>query len=313
MNVRWINDKEAVFDRPVLTIGTFDGVHCGHLEVLRTLSRRAAERNRKSLVISFDVPPRLVLQPNLPTRILSSIDEKTERIARAGIDNLLLIPFTLDFAALSPEEFTRKYLYEHLHASEVILGYDHMFGKNGSGGYEMMKQLGPLYDFEVQQVKPRLCNGTLVSSSLIRRLLETGETESAASYLGYPYSITGKVILGNQLGRTIGFPTLNIEPLDPLKILPGKGVYSMKAEIGGKTYPAMGNIGSRPTVDPDNPVLNLEVHVLDFNSEIYNETVRVSFGVKIRDEIRFSGLDELKNQLEKDKQRIRNNTQFHEI
>jgi len=301
MEVLYINDINTEFNRPVVTLGTFDGVHCGHLEVLRTLKRSADEAAKASLVITFDVPPRVVLRPELPTRILSSLDEKAGLIARTGIDYLIIIPFTPEFAALSPEAFVSDYLVGRLNAGTVILGYDHMFGNGGTGGFELMQGFGNKFGFGVMQVAARQCNGTLVSSSLVRQLIQDGETEQAASFLGYHYTVTGTVMHGKQLGRTLGFPTLNVEPLDPLKSLPGKGVYSLHAEIRGKRYKAMGNIGNRPTIQSTDPTLNLEVHVFNFEEDVYGDVVKISFGKKIRDEIKFAGLDQLKAQLEQDK------------
>lgn len=304
MEVLYFNDITSQFDRPVVTLGTFDGVHCGHLEVLRTVKRSAAETGKASVVITFDLPPRVVLRPELPTRILTDLPEKAALIARTGIDYLIIIPFTTEFAALSPADFVSGYLVQQLNAGTVILGYDHLFGNGGSGGFELMQGFGKEFGFEVMQVAARQCSGTLVSSSLIRSLIQEGETEKAAGFLGYHYTVTGIVMHGKQLGRTLGFPTLNVEPLDPLKLMPGKGVYSLHAEIRGKRYKAMGNIGNRPTVQTEDPRLNLEVHVFNFDEDVYGEEVKIFFGHKIRDEIKFASLDQLKIQLETDKRVI---------
>lgn len=304
MEVIHIDGIIPAFVKPVVTLGTFDGVHQGHVELLRTLRRRASEIGGTAIVITFDVPPRLVLQPGKQTMVLNTIDEKTAHIAAEGIDYILIITFTKEFAALSPGEFIKEYLCHRLGVEEVILGYDHLFGNGGTGSFELMKKLGKQYNFSVLQVPAFEYEGNIVSSSLIRKLITGGDMLKAASFLGYKHTLRGKVVYGNQLGRTIGFPTINIEPDDPNKLIPETGVYSLDLELRSIIYKGMGNIGFRPTLNNPEPRLCVEVHLFDFQEDVYGETVTLFFCQKIRDEIKFSGINELKAQLEIDKAMI---------
>jgi riboflavin kinase/FMN adenylyltransferase len=319
----------GVFRNTTITVGTFDGVHLGHLSVIDHLKSVAEKTGGESIVVTFDVPPRTVTMPWAKNPgILTTLEEKTERLEKSGISHLIIIPFTLSFSKLSPEAFIRDILITQAGMKAIVPGYDHIFGHGGSGGVGVLMDLGDRYGFTVEQSPEFRKDGTIVSSSIIRTLVSDGKIEEANMLLGYPYNIKGKVVYGKQLGRTIGFPTINVEKENAMKITPGNGVYAVEVVVGGERgagngervagsgergagsgrlgdlrYRGMCNIGIRPTVNGVG--LTTEVNIFDFNEDVYGEEVRVYFRKKIRDERRFSGLEELQGQLAKDREVIR--------
>lgn len=287
---------------PVLTIGTFDGVHVGHQKIIKKINKEAEKNNGQSVLLTFYPHPRIVLNPeNHGLSLIQTQEEKLEKLEHFGLDNVIVIPFTPAFSNLSAEEFVIKFLVEKLKVNTIIIGYDHQFGKNREGGVNFLNTISTKYNFNVIEIPAQEINDVNISSTRIRKAIENGEIEIANKYLGEPFSLNGKIIKGKQLGRTIGYPTANIELLSSLKIIPKKGVYLVKIKINQIEYSGMMNIGTRPTVSNSNDV-SIEVNIFNFNNDIYGEEVEVSILKKIRDEKKFDSIEKLKNQLKEDEQ-----------
>lgn len=289
--------------KPVLTIGTFDGVHLGHRKIIDRLRKIAADTGGESVIFTFDPHPRKIVSPEETNlRLLTTLDEKIELFERSGIDNLIIYPFTPEFANLTYEQFVEQVLVEQIHTKYLVVGYDHRFGKDRQGGFEFLKKCAGRHEFEIEKLDVLLMNESNVSSTKIREAIQHGDFETANAYLGYPFLLHGSVVEGQQLGRKIQFPTANIEASDPDKIIPGYGVYAVKVKINGELHQGMLNIGNRPTVNSNADHRSIEVHVFDFDADIYGWSVEIMFFKKLRDERKFDSLDQLKNQLAKDKQ-----------
>ncbi|OKL39634.1 bifunctional riboflavin kinase/FAD synthetase [Pontibacter flavimaris] len=294
----------------VVTSGTFDGVHVGHQKILRRVMERARQSNGQSVVITYWPHPRLVLFPDdNDLKLLSTIEERTEQLRSFGIDYLLIIPFTKEFSRTSSRSFIADILVRAINTKVLIIGYDHRFGKNREGSFEHLKARSAQYGFEVEEIPRQDVDDVGVSSTKIRKALESGDIDTANSYLGRPYSLTSVVEEGDKIGRTIGFPTANLALPPAHKLIPGNGVYAVWASIGNERHPAMMNIGFRPTVEGKK--LTLEVHLLDFSGDLYGKTITVQFMEQLRKERKFESLDALKAQLEKDKQATRELLALH--
>ena len=286
--------------KTIVTLGTFDGVHCGHQYILNKIINTAKAHDMESLVLTFFPHPRMVLNKDKSIKLINTINEKTELLSKAGVDNLVIHPFDNMFSSLTGEEFTKKVLVDIFKVHKIIIGYDHRFGKGGSCDINDLEAFGKKYGFEVEQISAQEINDVSVSSTKVRQALSQGDIIDANSYLGYPFYITGTVTKGKQLGRTIGFPTANIKPTEDYKLIPQKGVYIVKVKIDTIDYPAMLNIGTNPTVGENE--LTIEANILDFEGDIYDKEVKVSFYDRIRNEQKFNSLEELKQQLFADKQ-----------
>lgn len=280
----------------------FDGVHTGHRRILDKMIQTARQQGCPSLVITFHPHPKLVLNKVAEVKLLHTEEERIAHFARAGIDQLLIIPFTPEFASLSAADFIRKILVENLGVRTIITGHDHAFGKDAGGNYALLGRLGRHYNFGVEQVPAYMIDGMPVSSSLIRQQLEAGMIRSANTLLGYAYPITGNVVRGNQIGKLIGFPTANIHVEDSHKLIPARGVYASLITWEGKTYKGMSNIGIRPTINAHE--LTVEVNIFGFDTDIYFENITLMLIDRIRDEKKFGNLDLLKNQLNNDRKRV---------
>jgi len=297
-----INEFQEI-SNAVVTIGLFDGVHLGHVKILDRLKKIAQNEQGETLVITFNPHPRLVLnKENAEIKLLNSLPEKIKLLEKAGLNHLLIIPFTEKFAELSPDEFIGRILIEKIHPSHVVVGYNHTFGKNAGGDFIDLRNFAIEKKFKVEEVAAQKLGKTSISSSKIRLLLEKGEIEEANAMLGYPYFISGKVVRGQQLGKRLGFPTANIEPEDRNKLIPARGVYACHVERQGKIYKGMANIGNRPTVNGSS--LTIEANIFDFDDDIYNETINIHLIARIRDEKKFDNLDLLKKQLSEDREMI---------
>ncbi len=280
-----------------LTIGNFDGVHVGHQQLITKVRQRARLMNLDSIAITFDPHPLRVLLDKKSPPFITLISQKLELIDALGVDYTLCMPFTRELASLEPEQFVYEYLVRMLKMKELIIGYDYAFGKGRKGNFSLLKKLGDKYGFSVDQFPPVMVDGAIVSSTRIRDLVEDGRVWDVRPLLGRFYRVEGKVISGKKRGGALlGFPTANILLKDEL--FPGTGVYAVWVEIENRIKPAVANIGYNPTFGND--YLSVEIHIFDFSQDIYDQTVRVHFVQRLRSEIRFSGIAELKSQIEKD-------------
>lgn len=286
--------------KTVVTLGTFDGVHMGHTAILKKLIQNTENGKFESTVLTFFPHPRMVLQDNSDLKLLNTITEKIELLEKIGIENLIIHPFDESFAQLSAEEFVKTILVDHLHVEKIIIGYDHRFGKNRTANIDDLILFGKQYSFEVEQISAEEINAVSISSTKIRTALEDGNIDLANKYLGYSYFLSGTVVKGRQLGRTIGYPTANIELEKEYKLVPKNGVYIVRSEINGKQVFGMMNIGFNPTVQ--GKTKTIEVHFFNFNADIYNLNIRVAIVQRIRSEKKFESIALLQQQLEKDKE-----------
>ena len=287
---------------PVLTIGTFDGVHLGHRKIITRLLDIARGINGESVIFTFDPHPRKVVAPDeLSLRILTTLDEKIELFEQSGVDHLIIYPFTPEFAQLSYEQFVEEILVGQIHTKYLVIGYDHKFGKNRQGDFEFLKNCAARLDFQIEKLDVLLMNESHISSTKIREALQKGDVETANAFLGYPFTLHGKVVQGQQLGRKIQFPTANVEASDPDKIIPGFGVYAVQVKVQNQWYQGMLNIGNRPTVNNNADHRSIEVHIFNFEADIYDLPIELMFFKKLREEQKFLSIEMLKEQLGKDK------------
>ncbi len=289
---------------PVATTGFFDGVHQGHRSVLSKLSAEAARQQKQSCVITFWPHPRIVLNKETENLyLLTTLNEKKELLEEIGIDLFCIIPFTTDFSHVNSGHFFKEYLKEKLNIAQLIIGYDHHFGHNREANFTIMQQLGETYGIKVEKVEASQLNFVNISSTKIRTALMEGNIALANALLGYSYKLSGTVVEGLRLGSKIGFPTANILPEDPLKQLPSNGVYAVIATVNGTRYTGMMNIGKRPTISNDFHT-NIEVHLFNFEHNIYGQRITIECIERTRDELKFDSLDELAEQLKEDRKII---------
>ncbi len=287
---------ENKFDRSVITLGNFDGVHVGHQELVRMVIRRAKETGATSMVVTFRPHPLKVLAPEKCPPLISIYEEKIKLFERLGIDVLVKIPFTVEFSAMSPEDFVKNVLCDILGAKEIFVGYNYRFGKGRMGDVQTLRRLGELYGFTVREVEQVSLGGEVISSTKIRDLIRDGDVEHAARLLGRTYAITGIVVKGDGRGKGLGFPTANIAPKHA--IIPSDGVYAVRLFVRDRLYDGIANIGMRPTFNKK--VLAIEVHVFDFNEDVYGEDISLFFIRKIRPEKRFKNAGALIEQIRSD-------------
>lgn len=286
----------------IVTIGTFDGVHLGHQKLLNHLNSLKTDINQKSVVFTFEPHPRKVLFPEQSDlQLLTTLDEKKSRIEEAGIDILIVFNFTREFAEIEPEKFILNILKDKLHVKKIVIGHDHKFGKDRKGDIQTFRKLSAQYGYEVDEISAEQIHNMNISSTRIRKALFEGNVDVANQNLGYNYPLSGKVIHGLKNGRSIGFPTANLEIKYPEKLIPGSGVYFVKVFIEGISYFGMMNIGINPTINSDNK-LKLEVNIFNFDKSIYDKIIGIEFISRIRDEKKFGSKEELILQLRKDKE-----------
>ncbi len=283
----------------VVTIGTFDGVHLGHRRVIEQVKATAARIGGESVLLTFFPHPRMVLFPNTEQLLITTEEEKIALLKNLGIDHLIIHPFTREFSMLSSGEFIEQILVKGLRTKKLVIGYDHHFGKDREGSFENLKNSGPKWGFEVEEIPAHESDHIKVSSTRIRQALAAGEVEVANNLLGYRYRLSGTVVKGQQLGRKLGYPTANIISPEPYKLMPGNGVYAVNVISSGKKFGGMMNIGVRPTVDGLHRTT--EVNIFDFDADIYGESLTIEFVKWVRGEQKFAGLEELKIQLGADK------------
>lgn len=303
MKVHHNIDQLPAFRKAVITIGTFDGVHHGHRQIIRLLQSEAAAIGGETVLITFHPHPRMVIPGSGDAiRVLNTLQEKTELLEAYGIDHLVVVPFSSAFAGQNAENYVKDFLVARFHPHTIIIGYDHHFGKDRQGDYRLLEAMAPANNYIVKEIPEQVLQDAAISSTRIRQALTNADTDTANALLGYPYFFSGTVIEGNKLGRTIGYPTANIAPGDDNKLIPGNGVYAVeisRPEQGARLQGMM-NIGVRPTVDGTKRVI--EVNIFDFDETIYGETLTVHVHQRLRSEVKFSGLDALKAQLAADKE-----------
>lgn len=290
-------------ENSVLTIGTFDGVHLGHRLLIDRMNALAASVGGGSVVFTFWPHPRLVLNKG-EVFLLNTLEERIELLERAGVGTLIVYPFTHEFSQMSYEDFVRGLLVERIGIRKLVVGHDHQFGRNREGDFAKMQHLAAQYGFRLIQSDALALDGIEVSSTRIRHALLAGDVESASRQLGYGYRVSGRVVVGNRLGRRIGFPTANISIDNSYKLLPANGVYAVEVHLGAVRYAGMLNIGVRPTLDAANRIVSLEVHLLDFEGDLYGSNLTVVFRRWIREEQRFASLDLLVAQLHRDREAV---------
>lgn len=296
----WNDISSFTAKNPAITIGSFDGVHLGHRHVLSQLNKIALNNNGESVVFTFSPHPIKVLAPNKEFVLLTTIDEKIELLEKAGIDHLILFPFTKEFSKLAYADFVKTILVEKIGAHTLLTGYDNTVGKNREGDFNQLVKLSNKLGFKVvQQDELKIEDGQL-SSTNIRNLLTQGKLLAASKLLGNPYVLSGVVVHGHQLGNKLGFPTANLMPPDN-KFIPGNGVYAILIDYNEATYKGMMNIGVRPTIDDNAPKPVIEAHLFNFNDNLYDEFIKISIVRKLRDEYKFNSVDALRSQLKKDK------------
>jgi riboflavin kinase/FMN adenylyltransferase len=290
-----INTKNAV-----VTVGSFDGLHIGHFKILNKVKEFSSQLGGSNFVITFEPHPRSVVSQNFDLKILTTLEEKIEILEKAGIENLVVINFTKEYSQLTSDEFIKQCIVAKIGASQMVIGHDHKFGKDRLGDVDRLKEIGKFYNFDVSDVSPMTVDGEIISSTAIRNALVEGNIEKANFFLGRKYSLNGKVVIGAQRGRLLGFPTANIQPDDSKKAIPVNGVYFVACEFENEKHFGVMNIGYRPTFEHKHELV-LEVHILNFNRDIYGRQFKVSFLKRLREEKKFESKEALIHQMELDK------------
>jgi riboflavin kinase/FMN adenylyltransferase len=300
-------DQFGPVKKPFVTTGTFDGVHFGHRVILNKIIKQARAEGGESVLITFYPHPRMILFPDDNSlKLLTTQPEKIKLLEKLGIEHLIIIPFTTEFSRMKAFEFVRDILVNKIGVYKLIIGYDHQFGRNREGSLKQLEEYAPIFNFEIEEIPAQDIDAVKISSTKIRNALNSGDIKTADDYLGYAYPFSGEVIRGNQIGRSLGFPTANISYNNHYKLIPANGVYAVEIRYKAGLYKGMMNIGRRPTIDNNDAGLHLEVHIFDFNGSLYNKVITILMRKRIRDEKKFDNLDQLKNQLIKDKLIIEN-------
>lgn len=298
-------DHLPEFNKAVVTIGTFDGVHLGHQKIISQLKQEAKRIGGETVIITFHPHPRKVVHVSKDIRLITTIEERIKLLSAAGIDHLVIVPFTPAFSELEPEDYVEMFLKKKCNPSVVIIGYDHKFGRERKGDYRLLEQFAAEGYFELKEIPQQVIRENTVSSTLIRDAISNGEIEKANQLLGYDFSFEGEVVKGDQLGRQLGYPTANIQVMDEEKIIPGYGIYAVTVELekNNRTLGGMMSIGVRPTVGGTR--MTIEVNIFDFSDDIYGEKIRVFVKRFVRPEKKFAGLDELKEAIKGDEVAVR--------
>lgn len=320
-------DEFQKLKNAVVTIGTFDGVHIGHQKIIARLQEVARQTGGETVILTFFPHPRMILHPeDVNIKLITTMKEKAELLEKLGIDHLIITPFTRDFSNLSPQEYIKNILVDKIGTSQIVMGYDHRFGKDREGGLEYLQKLGPVYGYEIEEIPEQDIHDMAVSSTKIRSSLLSGDVDMASDFLGHPFHLTGKVIKGDQIGRQLGYPTANLFIEETYKLIPSDGIYAVTVEVEGSELKVesgelnrdefsgvnpksqvsnlkslkkgMAYIGHRPTINGMSR--NIEVNIFDFNSDIYKQTIRLYFHHFIREDQRFVSLEELKLQISRD-------------
>ncbi len=288
------------FRNAVITIGTFDGVHEGHKKIIAALVTEAKAVNGESVIITFDPHPRKIVDPDKPLQLINTLEEKTELLAKTGIDHLVIVPFTPGFAEQTAEQYIKDFLIDNFHPATIIIGYDHHFGKGRKGNYKLLEEKAPVFNYKLLEIPKHILDEVGVSSTKIRNALLASDIETANKLLGYDFFFEGKVVEGDKLGRQLGYPTANLEYTDKEKIHLGHGVYAVYIEINSVVKKGMLSIGNRPTLLHSDE--KIEVNIFDWDEEIYGQTLRVVVKKYLRGQEKYDSLEELIRQLHKDKE-----------
>jgi riboflavin kinase / FMN adenylyltransferase len=302
VNVYQGSNLPRILSKPVVTVGTFDGIHKGHQALFNRMKDMAFRTGGETLVITFNTHPRIVLNHRHDIRMLNTFEEKIKLIEIAGITNVWVLPFTRSLAETSAAGFVENYLVGRVGVSHFVLGYDHTFGKGGKAQFGDLQELAQKLGFTIEKIQAVLIDGKTVASTNIRDALIMGDIPAANKMLGYHYSLRGRIVRGNQIGKLIGYPTANLALTDPHKLIPATGVYACIIDWKGNSFKSMGNIGYRPTIHANQ--LTIEANIFDFDHDIYNHHVTIRFIKRIRDERKFGGLQQLKKQLAYDKEMV---------
>lgn len=298
---RGVDDLPS-FKNAILTIGTFDGVHCGHQSIIKRINQMADGLNGESVILTFHPHPRLVINPDdRSLKLINTLEEKIKLLERYGINNLVIATFSKAFSQYSAEAYVREFLWEKFRPRKVVIGYDHHFGNNREGNISLLRQMGEELGFEVEEIEKQVVEDIGVSSTKIRKALQNGEIVTAKQLLGHPFSFSGKVVEGASRGKELGFPTANILVEDQNKLIPGNGVYAVKPIIKGHAYQGMLNIGQRPTFNGSSR--SIEVNVFDFDENLYGTVIDIELVEKIRDEKKFDSANDLVEQLKNDREK----------
>jgi riboflavin kinase/FMN adenylyltransferase len=296
-------DEFVPVKNAVVTIGTFDGVHLGHRKIIERIKQLAKISGGETVILTFFPHPRMILHPeDQGLKMINTMDEKAELLEQLGVDHLIITPFSRDFSNQTAEEYVRDILVNKIGTKKIVIGYDHRFGKDRMGGLAELQQMAPVYDFEVVEIPEQDIHDVAVSSTRIRNALLGDEIELANEFLGYSFFITGKVNRGDQIGRTIGYPTANILIEETYKLIPADGIFAVKVILNGQEHKGMGYIGHRPTIN--GMTRNIEVNIFDFNRDIYTQDIRMEFLRYVRGDIKFTSLEDLTIQLGKDKEAV---------
>lgn len=287
----------------IVTIGTFDGVHLGHQQILKQLIDTSQQSKLKSVLLTFFPHPRMVLQPDIPMRLIQTIEEREKALRKTGLDYLVIHPFSEKFSRLSADDYVKQILVEKLNVRKVVVGYDHRFGRNRTASLEDMYNYADIYDFEVIEIDAKKIKSTAVSSTKIRKAIDEGDIALANSYLGDPFTLEGIVVHGDKRGRELSYPTANIELQNKHKIIPKQGVYLIQSDLDNQVVYGMMNIGTKPTFDTTNP--SIEVHFFDWNGDLYDQTLRVKLLKWVREEQKFDSVAELQAQIHADERYCR--------
>lgn len=303
-------DSLPKFKQSVITTGTFDGVHLGHLKIIEQVKQEAKEMNGESVLVTFYPHPRLILQGRHTgeIKLLTTHAEKIGRLSLTGVDHIVVVPFTRDFSEIEPNDYISEFLIKKLRAKCIITGYDHHFGKNRKGDFRLLKDFSKKWNYSVKEIPEYVMEEVIISSTRIRKALQEGDIETANEFLGYDYFIDGTVVHGHKLGKSLGYPTANIEVKDEDKLIPKYGIYIvgisiLQSGMDDKILPAVMSIGIRPTIDDNRETI--EVHIFDFNEDLYGKQLRVHFKQYIRPEIKFDNLDDLKAKIQEDEKMAR--------
>ena len=287
----------------IVTIGTFDGVHLGHQQILKQLIDTSQQSKLKSVLLTFFPHPRMVLQPDISMHLIQTIEEREKALRKTGLDYLVIHPFSEKFSRLSADDYVKQILVDKLNVRKVVVGYDHRFGRNRTASLEDMYNYADIYDFEVIEIDAKKIKSTAVSSTKIRKAIDQGDIALANSYLGDPFKLEGVVVHGDKRGRELSYPTANIELQNKHKIIPKQGVYLIQSDIDNQVVYGMMNIGTKPTFDTTNP--SIEVHFFDWNGDLYDQTLQVKLLKWIRDEQKFDSVEELQAQIHADERYCR--------